>query len=288
MGSRSSEETAIRFPRIMPAPQRQARADAYAELVLSMKPAVYYRMEQWPKANKKNRYVLVDSAPGDHHGEACLDEAFGPKCPGRFGGALDLHGLGISEHVIVDDYPKTTSGQLSVSVWARAVSYGMDAGPLIVGPFIVANWWNCGQPNREVGYCLFLSGYRKLSVCVSNPTASFASIFDKADFPRAIWQHVAFVADGKTLRLYRNGVEVAVAQCRGILTELFPKRLHIGSYWGELHSKPEGEDLCANVGRAARRNCPFQPRAQPGASAAVVYRIETINRNALIERRVMP
>ena len=87
-----------------------------------MKPAVYYRMEQWPKDEKKGCYVLVDSAPGAHHGEVHVDEAFGPRCRGRFGSALDLHGPAVGDYAIVPDYPKTDNDQLSVSAWVWAVA----------------------------------------------------------------------------------------------------------------------------------------------------------------------
>ena len=45
-------------------------SQAYAELVLSLRPAVYYRMER--PDGEKDRYVVLDSAPGGHHGELRL------------------------------------------------------------------------------------------------------------------------------------------------------------------------------------------------------------------------
>ena len=98
-------------------------ADAYAELVLSLKPTVYYRMEQWPKGKEDGSYVLVDSAPEGRHGEAHLDAAFG-QAHGRFGHGLDLHGTLANEceYAIVPDYPCSQSGQLSVSAWVLAVA----------------------------------------------------------------------------------------------------------------------------------------------------------------------
>ena len=117
---RDFEVRAKRFTRIMPA--GLPTSDAYAELVLSMNPVVYYRMDQWPETDKKGCYVLVDSAPGAHHGVACLDETFGkPSCRGKFGGALDLHGPMGSDYAFVKNYPKADSGQLSVSAWVWPV-----------------------------------------------------------------------------------------------------------------------------------------------------------------------
>ena len=43
-----SDPVGWRFVRSMPLQPTQS-ADAYADLVLSMNPVVYYRMEEWPK-----------------------------------------------------------------------------------------------------------------------------------------------------------------------------------------------------------------------------------------------
>ena len=42
------------------------------------------------------------------------------------------------------------------------------------------------------------------------------------------WVHVALVADGVTLRLYRDGREVAAAPCTGPIARPNPKALTIG------------------------------------------------------------
>ena len=110
-----------------------------------MNPVVYYRMDQWPETDKKGCYVLVDSAPGAHHGVACLDEAFGkPSGRGKFGGALDLHGTMGSDYAFVKNYPKTDKGQLSVSVWVWPVVLDPWAG-------IVSNWYHPPTERRRLG-----------------------------------------------------------------------------------------------------------------------------------------
>ena len=38
-------------------------------------------------------------------------------------------------------------------------------------------------------------------------------------FPMFVWQHVALVADGTTLHLYRNGKQVASGPCCGVLPQ---------------------------------------------------------------------
>ena len=47
-------------------------------------------------------------------------------------------------------------------------------------------------------------------------------------FPLGQWQHVAFVADGAVMRLYRNGMEVARSPCEGICPLPPIKHLTIG------------------------------------------------------------
>ena len=63
VGKEDTGESAKRFARVMPTPRRLPSGDEYAKLVLSMNPAVYYRMEEWPKGKDEDMYVLVDSAP---------------------------------------------------------------------------------------------------------------------------------------------------------------------------------------------------------------------------------
>ena len=81
---------ASRFVRDMPSSSR-SNGDAYAKLVLSLHPAVYYRMEQ-PK-NEKDSHVVFDLAGGDHHGKLRLGNKLGRSYrPGRWGSAIWFRG----------------------------------------------------------------------------------------------------------------------------------------------------------------------------------------------------
>ena len=128
VGSNSSA-----FVRVLPPPRQVRESKAYADLVLSLQPVVYYRMER-PK-DVKDRYVLFDSAPGGHHGVLHFsDEYVGePYVSGRFGQALRLRGPMVGDYAIVSDYPKTTDNRLTVSAWVMAM------GRTYQGT-IVANW----------------------------------------------------------------------------------------------------------------------------------------------------
>ena len=47
-------------------------------------------------------------------------------------------------------------------------------------------------------------------------------------FPLQQWQHVAFVADGSVVHLYRNGIQVAASPCDGVYKVPPLKHLTIG------------------------------------------------------------
>ena len=232
-GKIDSEKLAKRFTRIIPQPQ--SAGDAYAKLVLSMNPVVYYRMDQWPAADKKNHYVLVDSAPGGHHGIACLDEAFGkPSSPGKFGGALDLHGSMSTDHAFVKNYPKAENGQLSVSAWAWAVT-------LEPWSVIAANWCTPQSSEPYLGqFAIGISDKSVFGVGMLQQDGGHVKIGERGDkpLPRSQWQHVAFVADGIILRLYRNGREVGTSPCRGIAHQSLPECLSIGCVMDKDGTRP--------------------------------------------------
>ena len=120
MVAKLDERRFTRAHAIMRDAARLAHRYAYANLVLSLKPAVYYRMEEWPKDEKNGCYVLVDSAPGGHHGRLYTfgDRGFQSRCRGKLGkGPPYLRGPMVGDYAVVPEYPKADNGQLSVSVW---------------------------------------------------------------------------------------------------------------------------------------------------------------------------
>lgn len=229
---RDFESHVEHFARAMP--DGANAGDSYAGLVLSMNPVVYYRMSQWPETDKNGCYVLVDSASGGHHGAAYLDKAFGgPKSRGKLGGALDIHGSTGGEYVFVNSYPKATNGQLSVSAWVRAVSLDPWAT-------IVANW-SAAPSGETVGgqFSFGVNHHFELATVIQQQDGNVVNICERGlPLPRSQWQHVAFVADGAILRLYRNGVEVGAAPCRGIARSPMPECLSVGCQMNLAGSKP--------------------------------------------------
>jgi hypothetical protein len=174
----------------------------YARLVLGMNPAVYYQMEQ-PVGHEDESRVF-DSAPDGYHGRLFSD-ASRPWLSGRFGASLLFRQPGGVSVVVVPDYPKATQNRLSVSAWVMATD---DAET--DWNFIVANW-------RFHEFGQFHFGLRSsgsdLGVAIAQRDRTLLVVREGPEhpFPMNVWQHVAFVCDGRQLRLYRNGAMVASA-----------------------------------------------------------------------------
>jgi hypothetical protein len=215
-----------RFVRSMPLPKFMSDSEAYAKLVLSLKPVVYYRMER--PVGEKDRRIVFDSASGGHHGELRLGDEYGgpPYRPGRFGDSLWLRGPERSDRAIVRNYPKTTNDRLTVSAWVLAMGCPGWA-------MIAANWGDDQDGSTIQGQFRF-GLYRRdgdLSAIVASRNGQEDMVVREGalqPLPMFTWQHVAFVADGPTLRLYRNGKEVASSPGAGVLPQPAVASLGIG------------------------------------------------------------
>ena len=214
-------------------------SDEYARLVLSMNPAVYYRMEEWPKGKDEDTYVLVDSAPGGHHGILHQDRSFGPRgqaglvagsiCMVR-GSANTPSSRTIRRPTPVNSLFPPGSGprrcRPTAFIWCRLskiAATSRSLGPRAAGQFVL------GVDRYQV----LMAGVRyrdDRGVCIAEGYSRDNKIHP---FPRNQWQHVAFVADGAMLRLYRNGAEVAAAPCRGAARQTPYKYLGIGTWLDE-------------------------------------------------------
>jgi hypothetical protein len=213
------------YVRSMPPPKHVTESSAYSQLVLSMHPAVYFRMERPKSARDKLR--VLDSATGNCTGDLFLANEFGrPWGPGRFGDSLYFRGPEVGDHVFVPDYPKAENDQLTVSAWVLAETrpyYSM----------IAANWGGSAHPEPNItgqfhfGLC---GTDGDLAIQMTQHDGKCVEIREGASdpLPVGIWQHVAFVADGKTIRLYRNGVEVASAAANGIVPKPPMQSMSIG------------------------------------------------------------
>ena len=143
-----------------------------------------------------------------------------PWVRGRFGDSLFLHGPIDSEYALVRDYPKASGERISASAWVWAESQ-------LTWAKIASNWgtslhgqFSFGLYGNDGDLCAAVAQRDRREVFVREGVSK--------PFPIAQWQHVAFVLDRSVLRLYRNGVEVASAQCDGLLKKAEVSSLAIG------------------------------------------------------------
>ncbi len=180
----------------------------YSQGVRSLNPAVYYRM-----AVSDDGLTLLDRSGGGFDGriETGMMErsAF---APGRIGKALRLEGPSGMAFAMVPDYPKATNDRISVVAWVYAESRPTWAS--------IAKNWTFGETGQ------FHFGLRRhegeLEVQIRESDGSVAQVVDSEPLPLNEWHHVAFVADGEFVRLYRDGVEVAVERYDGLVTPSYP------------------------------------------------------------------
>jgi hypothetical protein len=213
-----------RFTRTLPESKSQESpaGNAYAEYVLSLKPAVYYRME--PPQESDDRWTLHDFAGGAHHGTLHCDKAFlpPPYLDGRYGKSLLFRGPAVMDHAMVPNYPKATGGRLTVSAWVK-----MTTHPLYWA-LIASNWGDVHYAGQFHFGLYRADGDLAANVTQPDDRTVLVREGESHPLPMGVWQHVAFVADGSMLRLYRNGVIVASTLCTGIKAQTPVAALGIG------------------------------------------------------------
>ncbi|MBM3845358.1 MAG: hypothetical protein FJ405_03605, partial [Verrucomicrobia bacterium] len=114
------------------------------------------------------------------------------------------------------NYPKAKSN-LSASAWVFAESRPSSATVL-----------RNGSPTSGQFQWGLKDGSGRLDISINTATASFFAR-DPEIFPTNSWQHVAFTADGSSLKLFRNGRLIAETNYTGNLKEGVPEALGIGA-----------------------------------------------------------
>ncbi len=236
------------FIRVMPASREREAAGQYAELVMSLKPVLYYRMEP-PKAGDSSVLVLDETGSGYNGVLAFSDHFHGsPYVEGRFGQALRFRGSTTGDHVIVRNYPKAKDDELTVSAWVLV-------GGRSSWPMIAANW---GLRDAKGEYCSgqFFLGLSKqgegLAAKITQRNGEIIAL-DEDDststFPQGQWQHVALVIDRTSAQLFHNGVPVATRSVEGIMPQPPMASLGIGCRTNYLGSDVEWKEPCLWLGR---------------------------------------
>ncbi len=209
-----------RFMRSLDEPMR-----TYGQEVRDLDPVVYYRM-----SISDNGETLIDRSGNGIDGRIVkgkLKQSI--FAAGRVGAALRMNGVSGKAFARVNDYPKATNGQISVVAWVFAESRPRWAS-------IAKNWGK-----KELGQFHFglFHDQGGLEVQIREADGGTVYLNEGQPLPLHEWQHVAFVADGDTLRLFRNGEEVAQAPHEGLaIPEI--KALGIGRKLPVLNGRSEG------------------------------------------------
>lgn len=191
--------------------------DAIAEAVKALDPVSFYPMKALQDGS-----VLVDDQRQRHPGEILGIVGHQPLAAGFNGGtALNLGGAEGKVYARVPHFPKSKDGNLSVCAWVyanRRPRWGT----------IVKNWAKEGQVNLggQFHFGIFKDD-GDLEVHVHDAAGREIGVRETTPLPLGEWHFVAFTVDGTTLRLFRNGVQVAEAPCEG-LSNIGPDALGIG------------------------------------------------------------
>ncbi len=200
-------------------------SDDYATRIRELNPVLYFRMQP-----SSDGLTLTDQSGNGLHAQiepgTTIRPLFGS---GRLGSAFRMHGPRARTFAVVPDYPKATNNQLSAVAWVRAESRPRWAS-------IIKNW---GE--GEIGQFHFglVDHSGELEILVRGPKRGGACVRDTELFPLGTWQHVAFVADGTHLHLYRNSREIGNIPHKPLATPTI-KTLGIGAKPIGNHPKRPG------------------------------------------------
>ena len=136
--------------------------------------------------------------PGPHHGTSWF--------PGRFGSSLRLRGPGHGDYALIPFRPEMVGETMSVVAWVLAESRPRWAS-------ILKRW---GRPEDHCFHFGLYLDDGDLEIHTAQADGREFVAREGRPLPTGRWQHVAFVADRTTLRLYRNGREVARADHPGL------------------------------------------------------------------------
>jgi ferric-dicitrate binding protein FerR (iron transport regulator) len=201
--------------------------NSYAQAVLRLKPAVYYRME--PSGDGAQ---LLDASGSGANATINVGRASAPVwTAGKVGTALRLGGPAQQTYASVERYPQATGDKLSVVAWVYARSRPRWAS-------IAKNWAGGPEDRGQFHFGLYEDGGELEAHIVDNSGAEI-SVRDKVPMPLNTWHHVAFVADGGVLRLYRNGIEVDSKPYQKLHRDPRIRSLAIGTKLNLLGTAPE-------------------------------------------------
>ncbi|MFT5301517.1 MAG: ferric-dicitrate binding protein FerR (iron transport regulator) [Mariniblastus sp.] len=205
----------------------------YRNHVMKLEPDVYYLMRL--EADGRTLRNEVDDLA--HANVFTSNTEFLHWAPGFNGGtAFRMNGMNTETYAVAADYPKSQDDQLTVVAWVYAETRPWWGS-------IAKNWEQSREPNRrgQFHFGLFeLSGVLEAHINDNDNVEQI--VMDTIPLPLHRWQHVAMVADGSVLRLYRNGQEVAATPYNGLNGNPRIKQLAIGNKLGDDSLSPARPD----------------------------------------------
>ncbi len=201
-----------------------AAEKAYSSYVESLKPTVFLRMNI-PEDGRSLRSVGTVGCRGQIEPGGMRHPPFSP---GLIEGSVCFGGPQPRSYAWIDDYPKTTTNQLTVAAWVRPESRPRWGA-------IAKNWavelTEDSIGNQGLGGQFHFGIYRDdgdLEVQVRDRHGKIAEVREGVPLPLHQWHHVAFIVDDEALSLYRNGQLLASVPCDGVAVD-GPERMGIAA-----------------------------------------------------------
>ena len=161
----------------------------YSELIMSLNPIVYLPMDP------EDGHHLINVANPDLKGEVHNPKAMSKTWQqGKVGMALNFKGEEFKGFAKVSNFPNLQGNMVSCSAWVYARSRPIWGS-------IAKNW--AGHRHGQFHFGLYETD-GKLEVHINDRKNIEVFAIDPDPFPLKSWQHVAFVANGSELILYRN------------------------------------------------------------------------------------
>ncbi len=198
----------------------QSPPSPYAAAVMRLKPAAYFKMEI-----DEEELQLRDSVDPQRTARIFSREReYIPWSAGIDGGSsLRLNGNISRAYAVAGEYPQTSDDQLTVAAWVYANSRPLWAS-------IAKNWGEGADPNQRGQFHFGLKGTTgQLEAHLNDIDDIEKFAIETEPLPLNQWHHVAMVADGSRLRLYRNGKEVGSVAYTKIVGSPNLRTLSIGS-----------------------------------------------------------
>ncbi len=195
-------------------------ANAYADVAHDLNPAVYLNMEI-----NQGGFLLQDSIDSNLAAKIySRDSAYVPWASGLGeGSSLRLDGNSSRTYAVIPTYPQTKNDRLSVAAWVLANSRPLWAS-------IAKNWGEGADASQRGQFHFGLKGTTgQLEAHLNDVDGMEKFAIETEPLPLGSWQHVAMVADGSRLRIYRNGKEVGSVEYTKIMGSQSIRALSIGA-----------------------------------------------------------